>query len=73
MYYATRSFPRTENTTEYQALGFQTKAQRDNFVNYIDGTAIGAREHNKLMFADIKHMARSVEAGCSYTVQRFIK
>lgn len=55
-----------------QALTFHTKADRDNFVRFIGGQAIAAREYNKLQFADLRRAHRSEEARCVFFVQRYV-
>lgn len=70
MFYATRTQQVTDKVTETQALSFYTKKDRDNFVNFIGGTAIGAKEYNKLSFADLKRTHSSAEAGCVFFAQR---
>ena len=53
MFYATRTQQIAVNVSEHQLLKFSGKASRDNFVREIGGSAITAKEANKLMIADV--------------------
>lgn len=52
MFYATRT-QQIAAVTEHQLLKFSSKASRDTFVREIAGTAIIAKEANRLMIADV--------------------
>lgn len=63
MFYATRTQQVTATSAEKQLLSFYTKTQRDEYCNFEDGTAIAAREANKLQPAGTRRGVKSPEAG----------
>lgn len=69
MFYATRTQQVARNVQEHQLLKFYTRAQRDGFVDNIGGTALAAKEANKLMIADVWRTHTDPQAGVFFAAR----